>query len=604
MNLKDLIERGYFPKELPPPFNTQQLATDIAVILSDWATVFAENTDITASTFPLTRNPGEAPAIFRSRKKDAAHNFKLKYTSSKGIVYSISKGKFSRRFLQIPNPKHFALLSEKVANNWAEINNVFLLSDYSKSRPVVNINPTGRSILTWSKSVSDFRSDLLKTSLGKLFEVRVDISKFYPTIYTHALTWALLGKDKAKYYFQQKTNLEALIAAGDADASIYKMADNLDMAVRNCQEKQSIGLPIGPDTSHILSELIGSRIDSILAIKFPSIVLKACRYYDDYYLYVSNKVDADKVLKGLQMILSDFQLEINEGKISINEFPFSFEEEFTLSLFQFSFKETHFDHSLKHYFSLIWGFANENPKKADWIFKYALRQFEFRTTDIPKKNWKLFEDLLFKTFLVEPSVLDIVTRILLSYKTFLDGETKLKLSELLHLIIRENSITNHNFELSWALWISKTFEIEIEEDIANQIIASRDNISILILLDMMKNTMLVGGHPDLSVLESELDDDILFTENWLLAYEGVKKGWLTPVKTSFLDDNLFFKLLKDRGIEFYDVTGQLIPYSNKKQKAVEQPIIDPLNTPQNNHTEEIEEDDIFTIEYMADFDFY
>ena len=603
MNLKDLIERGYFPKELPPPFNTQLLATDIAAILLDWNTVFTENTNIASVTYPLARNPGETPASFRSRKREATYNFISKYTSSKGIVYSISKGKFSRRFLQIPNPKHFALLSEKVANNWAVINNVFLLSDYSKSRPVLNTGAKGRSILTWSKSVSDFRSELLKTSLGKLIEVRVDISKFYPTIYTHALTWALLGKDKAKHYFQQKTNLETLIASGDTDASIYKMADNLDMAVRNCQEKQSIGLPIGPDTSHILSELIGSRIDSVLAAKFPSIVLKACRYYDDYYLYVSNKVDADKVLKGLQMILSDFQLEINEGKISINEFPFSFEEEFTLSLFQFSFKETHFDHSLKHYFSLIWGFANENPKKADWIFKYALRQFEFRTTEIPKKSWKLFEDLLFKTFLVEPSVLDIVTRILLTYRPFLDAETKLKLSELIHYIIRENTLTNHNFELSWALWISKTFEIEIDEEMANQIIASRDNISILILLDMMKNTVLVGGHPDLSMLEAELDGDILFTENWLLAYESVKKGWLTPVRPTFLDDNLFFKLLKDRGIEFYDVTGQLAPYSNKKQKAAEQLTIDPLDIPQpqNNH---IEEDDNFTIDYMTDFDFY
>ena len=188
--------------------------------------------------------------------------------------------------------------------------------------------------------------------------------------------------------------MTALIAANDHDAKLYKLADDIDTSVRNCQERQSIGIPIGPDTSHIISELIACRIDSILQNEFSDIKLKGCRYHDDYDLYVSTRDEADRVLKGLQRILNDFQLEINESKVRIKEFPFAFEDKFTLIFNQFHFKETSLSNSIKYYFSLVWGLIDENSQRPDWIFKYALKIFELRTVTITKKSWKIFEDLL------------------------------------------------------------------------------------------------------------------------------------------------------------------------------------------------------------------
>ena len=407
MTLKDLIERGYFPKELPPPFDTSDLATDIVTTMATWTTVFENNTQISLASFVLTQNVGETPQDYKTRKKAHRGHFISKYNSSKATVYSISKGKLSRRFLQIPNPKHFSILSEKIVSRWANYEAVFNLSEYSKSYPIPEISADKRSVSTSSKSVAEFRNSLLKTSIDKLIEVRVDISKFYPTIYTHSIAWALLGKDKAKHYFKEKDNLDTLIAGGDTDAELYKYAESVDNALRACQERQSIGIPIGPDTSHIIAEIVACRIDDILKTRLGSIGLKACRYYDDYYLYVSSKDEADKVLKGLQLILSEFQLEINEAKVKVREFPFAFEDEFTTSLHSFDFKKTNQTNSIKHYFSMLWAFAERNPKKTDWIFKYALRIFEFSTIVIQKNSWKVFEDLLIKTALVEPAILDI-----------------------------------------------------------------------------------------------------------------------------------------------------------------------------------------------------
>lgn len=569
MTLKDLIERGYFPKELPPPFDTSDLAVDILATLTSWGSTFEDNTLISSPTFALSQIAGETPQQFKDRKRAHRADFIAKYNASKASVYSISKGKLSRRFLQIPNPKHFSLLSEKIVSNWAAYEAIYRLSEYSQSYPIPETSPDKRSVSTFSKSVAEFRNSLLKTSIDKLIEVRVDISKFYPTIYTHSIAWALLGKEKAKHYFKEKNNLDTLIAAGDADAALYRYAESVDIAIRACQERQSMGIPIGPDTSHIIAEIVACRIDSLLKTRFGSIGLKACRYYDDYYLYVSSRDEADKTLKGLQLILSDFQLEINEAKVKIREFPFAFEDEFTTSLHTFDFKKTNQSNSIKHYFSLIWSFAERNPKKTDWIFKYALRIFEFSTIVIQKNSWKVFEDLIVKTALIEPAILDILTRIFITYQPYLDADSKDKLKKLINVTIKEHCPVRHNFEIAWALWIAKTFEIDIEEQSANDIIDTRDGISTLVLLDLIKNTTLVKGHPRVSDLEAELKDNILMTENWLFAYEGVKKGWLTPAETNLLDNNLFFKILKDKNVEFYKQSKQLKTFKPKEEKPME-----------------------------------
>jgi hypothetical protein len=511
MQLKDLIERGYFPKELPPPFNTSTLANNVNSIMSSWAVIFEQNGTASSPNFVLTKKVEETPSEFKSRKKEHSNNFINRFSSSKSTEFSISKGKLSRRFLRIPNPKHFIALSEKITNNWVLFENVFRLSQYSQSLPVPEREGKKRSVHTKSKGVADFRNQLIETSFSKLIEIRVDISKFYPTIYTHSVTWGLLGKEKAKNYFNKKDRLDTLIASGDMDAKLYKLADEIDSCIRSCQERQSIGLPIGPDTSHIIAELIACRIDNILQTQFASINLKACRYYDDYYLFVSTKDEADIVLKGLQKILTDFQLEINESKVKIQEFPFSFEDEFTLVLSQFNFKGTNIENSIKHYFSLIWGIVEKKSLKSDTIFKYALKTFEYRTTEIPKKNWKLFESLLLKTALVEPSILDIVARILLSYQSYLDANSKDKLKELIEFTINSHCPIRHNFEVSWALWLAKTFEIEIGEKIANCVIEMKDAICILVLLDIYKTTKLIQGSLNFSQIEKELNSEILFS---------------------------------------------------------------------------------------------
>ena len=54
------------------------------------------------------------------------------------IEYSICKGVYSRRKLEIPNPKQYLDLSQAIVDNWKIINDTYKISSYSESKPVLH----------------------------------------------------------------------------------------------------------------------------------------------------------------------------------------------------------------------------------------------------------------------------------------------------------------------------------------------------------------------------------------------------------------------------------------------------------------------------------
>lgn len=78
MTEKELLKLGYFPKELPPPFESKIFSDKINTIRTQWNSV--------SSSFQKPE--------------------RLKYSDSKWVVFSIPKVQLSRRIINIPNPLH------------------------------------------------------------------------------------------------------------------------------------------------------------------------------------------------------------------------------------------------------------------------------------------------------------------------------------------------------------------------------------------------------------------------------------------------------------------------------------------------------------------
>ena len=246
MKIENLLRKGYFPKELPPPFTTKYFSKNFQSIDASWNKIKSQ--------------------VGREDSKLFKKNFKKKFESSRCVTFSLPKKKFSRRTIEIPNPFHHSILCKSICDNWEEIDNFCQKSKISLSRPVINTSKGGRAV-KMLKTFSDFGRECLINSFDKLYELKTDISWFYPTFYTHTIPWALHGKKTAK-----------------SDRSNSLFGNTLDTDIRNCKHGQTTGIPIGPDTSHIIAEIVTCGIDQLLTEKLKSI--KGYRWYDDSWLYL------------------------------------------------------------------------------------------------------------------------------------------------------------------------------------------------------------------------------------------------------------------------------------------------------------------------------
>lgn len=502
MDKAKILSYGYIFKELPPPFNSLSFGTNCSTI-------------------------GAIPTI-----------------STKAVEYSIPKGKYSRRLLHLPNPISFLELVNHLCNplNWKLLEKHFKKSSISHSKVFENkkagkniLNKDNRAIITNYMNVSDSKEQTILDSFDMIYELRIDIAKYYPSIYTHSFTWAILGKERAKELWKLKG-----AKSKEKDFPLYSFADKLDIIVRGGQDNQSVGIPIGPDTSHILSEIIGTYIDIQFKSKFPD--AKVVRYFDDYHIYIETEESAQRALKYIQKILADLQLSINETKLKIQKFPFPFQDLWIKEINSVKIYKIKAS-KIKQYFNTLFDLAKRYPDNSGTIFNYGLKTFEKRTVEIDKDSWDVFESLLLKSMLIEPSILEIASRLFETYKMYI---SKVKIQSVLLKILDSHCDLNHHYETVWALWIFK--QLKLPKLLCNKIIDTGDNFSILLLLDLNSEKLVLNRGLSIKSVQNIVDLlNMDKTTNWLLYYEAVEiKKWISASKRSE------FLQLKKAKVSFYN----------------------------------------------------
>lgn len=546
MNLKKLLEKGYLPKELPPPFNSKVFAEKHRFIKSKW------DTKITSEK---AKQSGESISIAKRRFQEEYG----KYDSSQLAVYSLAKGIYSRRKLGIPNPKQFADLSNAIIENWSLLRSTFKLSSYSESTPIEA--KAKRAVRTKSRSWSNFKFQLIEKSSDKKFELTLDISQFYSTIYTHSIPWAVVGKEKAKKFFKlsisDKQKWENLLKTSD-DANAYRSADFIDTLVRNCNDRQSVGLCIGPDTSLILAEVIANRIDNEIKERLKSISHSGTRYYDDYYFYFSNRSECENALKIIQQVLHEFQLETNENKVNITQLPFKYIEDWTEQFDSFKFNKAD-KYELRNFFSILNKSVLNNKKNSSWVIHYALKPFIAGEIVIQKENWNTFLTFLLQTLIIDSSTINLIFEIIFIYKIYLDNISRKKIKNILISIIEEHLVLNHSFEVSWSIWTFISFRINCPKQVVESILDSKDSFSKLLCLHLIEEALYEGRKPNVNKLKNHIQNSSTFGENWLLIYETVVKEWISFDDIEKVLDNEYFELMKQYDVTFYDLEKQVRP---------------------------------------------
>lgn len=138
-----LLKGGYFPKELPPPFQTTSFALAITSQISSLPPQF----------------------IYHTNQKEFV---------SQSERFNLARAGTLRRILSIPNPINYTQLARVISIDWQQLLQHCHQSKISMSKPVQTDGKIG-----WFKDFSDLPEIRAVNRVGRRYALKADINAFY-----------------------------------------------------------------------------------------------------------------------------------------------------------------------------------------------------------------------------------------------------------------------------------------------------------------------------------------------------------------------------------------------------------------------------------------
>ena len=372
------------------------------------------------------------------------------------IRYNSMRNTGFPRQIGIPTPFAYEKLCSTLKKYWDEIRNHFY-NQTSKEAYVVSrlhiqlrngINPLFEMNYDDWYNAGSPEDDLF---LGAKYIVKSDISTCFPSIYTHAVPWALVGKEESK-----KSN------------NSRKWFNEIDKSCRNMKDKETHGILIGPHSSNVISEILLTTIDCHLYEKGYRYV----RHIDDYTCYVENREKADSFIRDLIDELSYFDLSLNYKKTKVIELPAISDDYWRKELNEFDFVTSYEQVNYKmvqSYLELaIRLMKNYNNNAA--ILNYAIKTLS--NHPLTENGKKLFGDMVMHYSIIYPYLVGILEKNVFE-KINLEINKINKLSNILYI----DGINKRNYEQScYAIYFALKYNFSLDEISDSAIISSNNCI--------------------------------------------------------------------------------------------------------------------------------
>jgi hypothetical protein len=490
-----LLSKGYFPSQLPPAFITDQLAAQVSELQLRWA---------------ISAAGAKAPAC-------------------KPELFSVARAGHQRRLISIPNPVPQTFLATFVARHWADFLRHYRKSRLSASHPRF-LRAGGRAACI--PSMQRLHERKILESAGLRYMLRTDVSRFFPTVYTHSVPWALHTKPVSKR---------------NRRITPKYFGNLIDQALRQGQDEQTMGLPIGPDTSHVIAEAISTAVDLLLKSSLKSWPA-GFRYVDDYFLFFPTLAEAEAALAALSRALKEFELQINFEKTHIVPVSEIVDDYWTHQLRSFEIDKSSRKQraNIYHFYELAKDLAAKNADEN--VMTYALKRAS--SVLIKPENWEAFEALLCHIASSHPNTLQTISQILATYKFHGYKLNMRRIQRTLNALVVEHAALGHHSEVAWCLWMCKELGVKLEPAGVELVAAMQSSVCALLLMDLA-----VSGKLDKAPKESfwrSIDGpDSLREDLWLMCYEAGIRGWGGFSDARVLADS-HFAGLRALGVHFYE----------------------------------------------------
>jgi hypothetical protein len=503
-----LIRTAYLPQEVPPAITTRYFA------------------DFCRDNFAFLK----------------AQQGSLMKTTTNYETFTAPRAKSGRRNLALVHPLAQTNISLLITQHRKPIKDLISKSTTSLYRTEDDL---GNSIAFLGLDFSQRHPLQAKTASEYPFILSADISRFFYTVYTHSIPWAVIGKEKAKHWL-----------ISDRSRLSSHWSDELDRALQAGQSRETFGIPVGPDTSRIVAEVLfaGIESDEQLAPFLRDRI--AFRLVDDLTVGFESEEDAYRALAALRNALWKFNLQLNEEKTFVSRSRQVMRERWELDHEAFLISDTDVNEQaiqLARFFELTFHFCSSSG--TDTPALWTCRRIS-QLKNI-KENFELILDGLFRLAREFPRSMTYVTSILINNQDFCSKpDTKKRIERWCRSTIKTHVRHGHDFEVAWSLVVCGVLKIKLHKsDLDGEMPVPSP--TILALLGLLHEKGLLTNPLSTWPWKSKIKKLGVLDSYWLPFYESVRRGWskdknlvravnahpvlarMLASKVTFLEDRIF-----------------------------------------------------------------
>ena len=419
------------------------------------------------------------------------------------------------RMLSIPHPFGYANLCQFIASEWTNTQNYFKEKTEHQKHKIsrVHLRKLYNKNSLFEMNYKNFDDDGFPENdllIRSNYIAKADISNCYPSMYSHSVSWALVGKNEAK-----------LKSAKSFKNEWFNKYDELSRKIKN---NETNGILIGPHTSNLISEIILVAID----LEMENRGYRFTRYIDDYTCYVPTHNDAEQFFIDLSIELKKFELTLNHKKSEILTLPFALSETWVRKLNAFHFPDikTRDDKhvlkigELRSFLDLTLDLM-KSEKENSSILSYAIKIISGKYLGYRARVF--YFKRLHHLILMYPYLLPYLDEYVLSPFIFSHEQIKELLDDILEFSFQKNIPE----ATSYVLFLALKYNVKLEEDYTTEILSREDCVSMLLLyLYTLKQGRKVKVFKTKAEELSKLD----FDKFWLFIYEVLPN---TKLKDNF-----------------------------------------------------------------------
>ena len=460
----------------------------------------------------------ELPPIFNSKTFSSKVAAEIRPLTSKigfdAVEYRLTRADGQIRACHIPHPAAYSNLVFTIEEHWSKIPNIF---DNHRSYIRPRLHSDGRLIVMKYDAWLTKTLRSLKWKMNAKYVAHADVANFFPSVYTHSISWALVGTQEAK------------------GSNRRKWFDDIDKAYQRTKRGETNGVLIGPATSNFATEIILGKIDEELGRKH----YRFYRHVDDYRCYCEDREKAEAFLADLSRQLSKYKLVLNSRKSGVLALPAPDAEPWVMELRRISKtigkkpKSGEISYFLNQVTQIAESYGQRNA------YKYAASVL---------KNKRMSQNSKVTTFTHLLGLSQFSPNLISQLIKFLPNSSHCREHEIGGAIVdhlKETIRFRRSDSTAWLLYLAHRSGGKISDEIVDEIVAQEDCIPLLIVFaigdDRQKSKVVKFAKQVIS-----LPDPYDAHSHWLLIYELFRVGALKKCGK----DQECFKIMQKHKVGF------------------------------------------------------